>query len=66
MTPETIHRLVASWDPDLRESWEERAGIIEFEGNRTRAEAELAAFEQLRPKTAPVRAGLWEQTSRGR
>ncbi len=39
--------LVATWPPDLREAFEERAGIMEFDGGLTRHEAELAAYQAL-------------------
>lgn len=35
------------WD-DLQEAFEERAGIAEFEGNMSRAEAETLAAESVR------------------
>ncbi len=36
--------LVSRLDDNLREAFEERAGIIEFEGNLTRAHAECLAL----------------------
>jgi hypothetical protein len=39
---------VAAWPAAWRETWEERAAIMEAEGKMTRPEAERAAFEILR------------------
>ncbi len=47
------------WPPDLREAFEERAAIMEFEGGLTREEAERQAeqvvtneFERMQAQTA--------------
>lgn len=44
MTPEQAERL-ATLPQDVREDFEERAALMEFEGGLTRAEAEERAFQ---------------------
>lgn len=41
------------WPPELREEFEERAAIMEFEGNLTREDAETKAFELLKGRAKP-------------
>ncbi len=41
---------VAEWDPDARESYEERAAIMEFDGGLSRLEAELSAEALVRQR----------------
>lgn len=36
--------FVKSWPAELREEWEERAAIMEYDGNLERAEAEENAY----------------------
>lgn len=40
-----IHAAVAIWPDDLRESWDERAAIIQYCGGETRETAERRAFD---------------------
>jgi hypothetical protein len=42
----TLARLVAGLDEDAREYFEERAGILEFDGGHPRREAERLAWEE--------------------
>ena len=46
-TPEDRERLLA-----LRDLWEERAAILEFDAGFTRAEAEAKALEEIQPLLA--------------
>jgi hypothetical protein len=39
---------LAAWPQEWRDLWEERASIMEFEGNLARDDAERQAFELLR------------------
>lgn len=43
-TNETVMALVARLDTNLREAWEERAAIREFEGGLTKDHAECLAL----------------------
>lgn len=43
-TNETVMALVARLDANLREAWEERAAIREFEGGLTKDHAECLAL----------------------
>jgi hypothetical protein len=43
-TNETVMGLVARLDSNLREAWEERAAIREFEGGLTKDHAECLAL----------------------
>lgn len=43
-TNETVMALVARLDSNLREAWEERAAIREFEGGLTKDHAECLAL----------------------
>ena len=45
-----IAEWVTTLDTNLRELFEERAGIREYEGGLTRREAELAAYHDVQPK----------------
>jgi len=38
---------VGSWPEELRGEWDERAAIMELDGNLTRNEAEYLAFEDV-------------------
>jgi hypothetical protein len=38
---------VASWPEDKRDTWAERAAVLEYDAGLLRAEAERAAFEEL-------------------
>ena len=49
----SIFDQISSWPPDLKELFEERAGIMEYEGGMSRAEAEAAAFDAIN-KEAPM------------
>ena len=53
LTIEDIFDQISSWPPDLKELFEERAGIMEYEGGMSRAEAEAAAFNAIN-KEAPM------------
>lgn len=44
MQNELVDQLVAKLDDNLREAFEERAGIIEFDANLPRAHAECLAL----------------------
>ncbi len=46
-TNETVMNLVARLDANLREAWEERAAIREFEGGLLRDHAECLALLDL-------------------
>lgn len=46
-TNETVMALVARLDANLREAWEERAAIREFEGGLLRDQAECLALLDL-------------------
>ncbi len=39
---------INTWDPETRYLYEERAGILEFEGGMSREDAEAAALEEIR------------------
>lgn len=39
--------VVESWPDDWRFRWAERAAIIEFDGNLSREQAELAAYDNV-------------------
>lgn len=39
---------LASWPPEWRAAWDERAGIMEFDGGMSRPEAELAAYHSYK------------------
>lgn len=43
----TIRELVALWDEDRRDEFEERSAIIEHEGKNTRSNAEGMAYRQM-------------------
>jgi hypothetical protein len=47
--------IVATWSESLREDFEERAAIMEFDGGMSRVEAEVAAWELLRGRVEKVR-----------
>lgn len=42
-----IYRVFLNWTPDRRHQFEERAAIMEYDGNMHRAVAEREAFEEL-------------------
>lgn len=42
---------VEKWPPDMRDTWEERSAIIEFDGGFPRPEAERRAYEIVRRAT---------------
>lgn len=51
----TVVALVAQLDADLREAWEERAAVMEFDGGMTRELAEcMALLELIRQRPADV------------
>jgi hypothetical protein len=54
-----IDHLIAHLPPDvqenLRHTFEERAGIIEFDGGKTRAEAEQMAAVEIEQRVAAMR-----------
>lgn len=51
----TVAALVAQLNADLREAWEERAAIMEFDGGVTRELAEcMALLELIRQRPADV------------
>lgn len=55
----TVAALVAQLDADLREAWEERAAVMEFDGGMTRELAEcMALLELIRQRPADVFACL--------
>jgi hypothetical protein len=39
---------LASWPPDWREAWEERAAIMEYDAGLPRDEAERSAFKDVK------------------
>lgn len=43
--PLTHVAYLAAWEPEWREEWQERAAILEYEGNLLRAAAEQRAFD---------------------
>jgi hypothetical protein len=43
-----LPRNIKDWPLLFREAYEERAGIIEFQGNKTREEAQRLAEEDIR------------------
>ena len=47
MAHEIVEEIVACLDQDLREAWEERAGILEFEAGLQREMAEAIALLML-------------------
>lgn len=47
--------IVATWPESLRENFEERAAIMEYEGGMSRVEAEVAAWELLRGRVEKAR-----------
>lgn len=55
----TVAALVAQLNADLREAWEERAAIMEFDGGVDRELAEcLALLDLIRQRPAEVFACL--------
>ena len=51
----TVAALVAQLDADLREAWEERAAVMEFDGGVARELAEcLALLELIHQRPADV------------
>ena len=51
-SPECGHIPVDNWPPDLREAYEERAAIMEFDGGLPREEAERQAAQLYAPQLA--------------
>lgn len=49
----TKAEALASLSPAERELYEERAAIMEYDGNRPRAEAEAAALREVLKRRAP-------------
>lgn len=47
ITNEAIRKAALTWPDYLQEEFEERAAIVEFDGNQTRANAELQAYLQI-------------------
>jgi hypothetical protein len=43
-----VRQAVAQWPEDLRDLWEERAAIIEYDGGEPRPVAERQAYEIVR------------------
>jgi len=39
--------MTAAWPDDVREEWEERAAIMEYDGEMTRLQAERAAVRDV-------------------
>lgn len=51
----TVAALVALLDADLREAWEERAAVMEFDGGMSRELADcMALLELIRQRPADV------------
>lgn len=48
MTNDHNERLPINWNSRWRDMWQERAGIMEFDGNMTRADAEQMALEDVK------------------
>ena len=46
----TIEKLVANWPRDLREAYNERAAIMQFDGRMTQEAAENAAYNSYKEK----------------
>ena len=47
--------LVRHWELRLRDDFEERAAIIEYDARRTRAESERMTEEQIRARESKTR-----------
>lgn len=47
--PADVRQIVATWPEDLRVAWEERSGIMQYDGGLPKRQAEKAAYETLRP-----------------
>lgn len=46
----TVRYRVKSWPTELRDAFEERAAIMEYDGGLPREEAEITAYELLEAK----------------
>lgn len=51
---ETFSMKVYTWPEELREQWEERAAIMEYDGGLTRKEAEFLAYERIKSKQSEL------------
>lgn len=47
MTPEAVRKRACARPEDARYAWEERAAIMEFDGGRSRADAERMALAEI-------------------
>lgn len=54
----TNPHLAETLTPEEREAWEERAAIIEFDGNKSASEAEIAAIKMVRDEFQGQIVGL--------
>jgi len=55
-SPLSWREELSTWSEDLRDWWEERAALMEYDGGLPREEAEFQAFESVR-NVANVRNG---------
>lgn len=46
--------FVAQWPQHWREEWKERAAIMEFDGEMSREDAELAAYHDIDAQRKPL------------
>jgi len=45
---ELIRNEVGTWSPELRDLYEERCGILEYDAKLNRENAQLVAFQQMK------------------